>query len=224
MSEPPSHPALLDWLAAKFVEEGGSPKKLHRRILLSATYRQSSAAPRKVVAQDPDNRWLARFTARRLEAESIRDAALFVAGRLDMNPAGAAHADLSSPRRSLYIQTARWDRSSFATLFDAANPDASDERRIVSTVAPQALFLLNNSFTLAQANQLAERLIREVPDTTPDFETARITHAYKLLFSRTPTKEELIIARQLVGGIAQPGTWADLAHVLLCHNEFVYVD
>ena len=224
MSEPPSHPALLDWLAVRFVEEGWSVKKLHRRLMLSATYRQSSAVPARSLTQDPDNRWLGRFAARRLEAESIRDAALFVAGRLDMNPAGTANADLSSPRRSLYIQTARWDRSSFATLFDAANPDASDERRIVSTVAPQALFLLNNSFTLAQANHLAERLIREVPDTTPDFETARIAHAYKLLFSRTATKEELIIARQLVGGIAQPGAWADLAHVLLCHNEFVYVD
>ncbi|MSU26289.1 MAG: DUF1553 domain-containing protein [Pedosphaera sp.] len=227
MSEPPSHPALLDWLAAKFVEEGWSLKKLHRRILLSATYRQSSAAPRKVIAQDPDNRWLGRFAARRLEAESIRDAALFVAGRLDLNPAGPANAELSSSRRSLYIQTARWDRSSFATLFDAANPDASDETRNVSTVAPQALFLLNNSFTIEQAKHLADRLIRDVPGDDAKVNDARIHHAYRLLFSRTANAEELAIARQLVahGGRASPQSrWADLAHVLLCSNEFVYVD
>ena len=227
MSEPPSHPALLDWLAAKFVEEGWSLKKLHRRILISAAYRQSGAASPKAIAQDPDNRWLGRFAARRLEAESIRDAALFVAGRLDLNPAGPANAELSSSRRSLYIQTARWDRSSFATLFDAANPDASDETRNVSTVAPQALFLLNNNFTIEQAKHLAERLIRDVPGDDAKVNDARIHHAYRLLFSRTANAEELAIARQLVahGGQASPQSrWADLAHVLLCSNEFVYVD
>jgi len=118
------------------------------------------------------------------------------------------------------VQTARWDRSNFATLFDAANPDASVEKRSVSTVAPQSLFLLNHKFALDQAKQLAERLVRDVPNDTPDVDIARIQRAYRLLFSRRATEEELAIARQLVAH----STWDDLAHVLLCSNEFLYVD
>ncbi|MBC7965091.1 MAG: DUF1553 domain-containing protein, partial [Fuerstia sp.] len=153
LSELPSHPALLDWLSARFIDDGWSLKKLHRRIMLSATYRQASKihrAPEQGQGQDqdPENRWLSRFAARRLEAEAIRDAMLSVAGQLDPATGGPASDDVSITRRSLYVQTARWDRSNFATLFDAANPDASEEKRNVSTVAPQSLFLLNHNFTL----------------------------------------------------------------------------
>ena len=110
-------------------------------------------------------------------------------------------------------------------LFDAANPDASDEKRNVSTVAPQALFLLNDSFTLAQAKHLAERLIRDVPSDAPNFETSRIQYAYRLLFSRLPTDDEFAVARKLlVSGEQSDAAWTDLAHILLCSNEFVYVD
>ena len=258
LSEPPSHPALLDWLAARFIEDGWSLKKLHRRIMLSATYRQASGraaregdrekgrqgdegtgvfsstpslplslSPPLSFAADPDNRWLGRFTARRLEAEAIRDTMLFVNGTLDQATGGPASDNPAIPRRSLYVQTARWDRSSFATLFDAANPDASNEKRSVSTVAPQSLFFLNNDFTLAQARQLAERLIRDVPNDTPDAETSRIQHAYRLLFSRSPGDEEIAIAQKVLREFEPPTTeagWADLAHVLLCSNEFVYID
>ena len=90
LSEPPSHPALLDWLASRFVGDGWSLKKLHRRIMLSATYQQASSVPREQFVRDPDNHWLGRFAARRLEAEAIRDAMLFVAGRLDLKPGGPA--------------------------------------------------------------------------------------------------------------------------------------
>ncbi|MBC7817366.1 MAG: PSD1 domain-containing protein [Planctomycetaceae bacterium] len=228
LSEPPSHPALLDWLAARFVEDGWSLKKLHRRIMLSATYGQASGRggerERGRQEGDPENRWLGRFTARRLEAEAIRDAMLFVSGKLDPSTGGPASDDLAISRRSLYVQTARWDRSSFATLFDTANPDASDEKRNVSTVAPQSLFLLNNSFTLAQAKHLADRLIRDVPSDTPNVETSRIQHAYRLLFGRSPSEEEIAIARQLVAQASAGAGWSDLAHVLFCSNEFVYVD
>lgn len=227
LSEPPSHPALLDWLATRFVEEGWSLKKLHRRIVLSATYRQASGRGgdrEKERHADPDNHWLGRFTARRLEAEAIRDAMLSVTGKLDTASGGPASDNVSISRRSLYVQTARWDRSNFATLFDAANPDASDEKRNVSTVAPQSLFLLNNSFTLAQAQHLAERLIREVPNDTPNAETSRIQHAYRWLFSRSPSEEEIGIARQLVGPASANAGWSDLTHVLLCSNEFIYID
>jgi len=226
-SEPPSHPALLDWLAVRFVKEGWSLKSLHRRIVLSATYRQRSAVAREGVERDPDNRWLGRFAARRLEAEAIRDAMLVASGQLDPLPGGPAHADLAVPRRSLYVQTARWDRGTYLTLFDAANPDSSVEARSVSTVAPQALFLLNNRFLLDQARILTERLFVDVPKDAPNADTTRIQRAYRLLFGRMPNDEELAIARQVVSqgnkSSADAG-WVDLAHVLLCSDEFVYID
>ena len=221
MSEPPSHPALLDWLAARFMEDGWSLKKLHRRILLSAAYRQSSTPPREQVERDPENRWLARFAARRLEAEVLRDSMLAVTGRLDPAQGGPAAADLGIARLSLYVQTARWDRGSFAILFDAANPDASTEKRTVSTVAPQALFLLNHEFTRTQAKQLAERLARDVPVG----DTARLQRAYQLLFARAPTPEDLRLnSAFLAGSRSAEAAWIDLAHVLLCSSEFVYLD
>ncbi len=222
LAEPPSHPELLDWLATEFVEDGWSLKKLHRRILLSATYQQSSAVPRATLARDPENRWLGRFTPRRLEAEAIRDSMLFVTGRLDLAPLGPATHDLNTAHRSLYVQTARWDRGNFATLFDAANPDASVENRDVSTVAPQALFLLNHDFVLSQAKYLADRVTREEPKD----ETARVQRLFQLAFARPATADAMKIARGLLAGQKNgPETaWRDLAHVLLSSNEFVYLD
>jgi len=223
LSEPPTHPELLDWLVARFVEDGWSLKKLHRRIMLSATYRQSSKIPRETFDQDPENRLAGRFTARRLEAEAIRDAILTVSGQLDLTAGGPADVDFTIRRRSLYVQTARWQRDSYANLFDAANPDASTEKRVVSTVAPQALLLLNHPWMHDQARHLAERLMREVPTA----EAGRIRRAYQLLFSRRPTTAELAIAQAIVaqGDPSIPNSGLiDLAHVLLCSNEFVYID
>ncbi|MCI0537086.1 MAG: DUF1549 and DUF1553 domain-containing protein [Verrucomicrobiales bacterium] len=222
-SEPPTHPALLDWLAAQFVEDGWSLKKLQRRIMLSAAYQRTSAIPSAQLARDPDNRWLGRFSARRLEAEAIRDAMIFVSGRLDLALGGPAGPDLDAPRRSLYVQTARWDRSNFAMLFDAANPDASVEKRTISTVAPQALLLINNNFVHTQAGHLANRILREGPTD----EAARIQWAYEKLFGRPARAEEIEIGHKLLARFSpdQAETaWRDFAHVLLCSNEFVYVD
>jgi hypothetical protein len=222
-SEPPTHPELLDWLAVQFVRDGWSLKKLHREIVLSNTYQQASRIPRERRDRDPGNRRLGHFTPRRLEAEAIRDAMLFVAGRLDTSSGGPAGVDSTTQRRSLYVQTARWNRSNYALLFDAANPDASTAKRDVSTVAPQALFLLNNEFVIAQSRHLAKRSLREVPKD----ETARIQQVYRRLFSRPANTEEINIARQFLAQAEQRDSvtaWADLAHVLLCSNEFVYLD
>jgi cytochrome c553 len=223
LSEPPAHALLLDRLAAQFVEDGWSLKKLHRRIMLSAAYRQAGSASELQVTHDPDNRWFGRFAARRLEAEAIRDAMIFVTGRLDRRAGGPAGDDLRAPRRSIYVQTARWDRGSFATLFDAANPDASTEKRSVSTVATQALLFLNNEFVLSQAEHLAQRLAREAPGD----DNTKIERAYELLFSRPPTAEDIGVCKVLLARAraneAAPA-WADLAHALLCSNEFVYLD
>lgn len=247
LSEPPSHPALLDWLAGRFARPrsrvpgpgeaaanssgvqasgggfGWSIKALQREILLSESYRRSSVAPRSEVGKDPENRWLARHSARRLEAEELRDAMLSVSGKLDLKQGGPASDDVNIARRSLYVQTARWDRSSFAMLFDAANPDASVEKRTVSTVAPQALGLLNTDFALSLARGLAERLAKETHPDNP----SRIRRAYELLFSRPPTAQELTIAGRVLNrpdAREEVSVWSDLAHVLLLTDEFAYVD
>jgi hypothetical protein len=222
-SEPPSHPKLLDWLATRFVEDGWSLKKLHRRIMLSNAYRRSSVVDRDQVDRDPENRGVARFAPRRLDAEEVRDALLEVSGRLDRTPGGPAAEGIDSSKRSLYVQTARWDRSSFAMLFDAANPDSSTEKRIVSTVAPQALLFLNHPFVLLQAKSLAQRLAAEVPSG----DNARIERAYQLLFSRSARPEEIEVCRAFLFRPGLPradADWPGLAHLLLCSNEFVYVD
>jgi len=223
LSEVPSHPELLDWLANRFIEDGWSLKKLHRRIILSATWRQSSRVSRETFDKDPENRRIGRFTPRRLEAEAIRDAILAVNGQLDLTAGGPAGDDFTIRRRSLYVQTARWQRDSYANLFDAANPDSSTEKRVTSTVAPQALLLLNHPWLQEHARHLAERLIREVPDD----DSSRIERAWQLLFGRRPGDAELAIALQIVtaGDPAVPNDgWIALSHVLLCSNEFIFVD
>ena len=223
LAEAPSHPELLDFLVRRFVAEGWSLKSLHRRIVLSATYRQTSRVDAATVEADPENRLLGRFQPRRLEAEAIRDAMLAAAGTLDHAPGGPAVHDVAQPRRSLYVQTARWDRGSFATLFDAANPDAVVERRDVSTVTPQALHLLNHPFVHGVARDLAARLCREVPDAAAESTERRIDRAWRLLYARGPDAAEIAVCRDLVGDRGSDG-WTDLAHVLLCSNGLVYVD
>jgi hypothetical protein len=223
LGDPPSHPELLAWLADRFVRDGWSIKKLHRRILLSAVYQESSAAGADRVRQDPENRWRGRASPRRLEAEAIRDSMLQFAGRLDRAPGGPATADLERPRRSLYVQTVRQDRGNFSSLFDAANPEQSVEKRTATTVAPQALFLLNSSFVHAQARHLAQRLLEQVPRE----ETARIERAYRWLYGRPPLPEELAIGRSFLAQAAARGSlnaWTDYSHVLLCSNELIYID
>lgn len=221
LSQPPSHPELLDWLAGKFLDEGWSLKKLHRRIMLSAAYQQSGFTTPEKLSQDPENRLLSRFSPRRLEAEAIRDSILAVSGKIDFSQGGPATHDLNTSRRSLYVQTARWDRSNFAMLFDAANPDASVEKRDVSTVAPQALLLLNHEFVLNQAREFAGRAARDV---NPGEE--RVQRMFLLAFNRKATAGEVETAVGLVSrlGSGKESSWAGLAQVLLASNEFVYLD
>jgi len=221
LSEPVSHPELLDFLATKFIEEGWSIKKLTRNIMLSATYQQSSLGSKAQASYDPENRWLGRFSAHRLEAEAIRDSMIFVTGRLDSSMGGSATHEINNNRRTLYFQTARWDRSDFATLFDAANPDATVEKRNISTVAPQALFMLNHDFVQTKAKQLAERVIQAIPEKGD----ARIRLLILLLFSRQTTEEDLIFARNILSlGTNYENNLNDLAHLLMCSNEFIYID
>jgi hypothetical protein len=229
LGQKPSHPELLDSLASRFIAEGWSVKKLIRTIVTSSAFRQSTlddddyATAHKAITVDPTNRWLSRFASRRLSAEELRDSMLSAAGRLELQIGGKATMDLNRPRRSLYIQTVRADRRNFSTVFDAADPSQCVGLRNVTTVAPQALFMLNNGFVTENARHCAAKLLAE----TPDDQRARIHRAYEALLARSPTEQELSIAEKFLETANQrneSAAWGELLHVLFCTNEFSYVD
>jgi hypothetical protein len=188
----------------------------------SSTYQQSSRAP---AAADPENRLLGRMTRRRLEAEEVRDSLFTLAGRLDARMGGPAEKDRSSPRRLLYLAVLRADRSDFGSLFDRANPALLVERRNSSTVAPQALHLMNDALIMDQARGLAGR-----PDVTAETDAARrISLLYRLAFGRPATEEEIAVAREFLADAGRvpaggPSPWEQYAQALLLSNEFLFVD
>ena len=231
LGEVPLHPELLDHLALEFVRSGWSMKAMHRLILSSAAYRQSSTAEPATFKADPGNLLFGRMSRRRLEAEALRDALLAASGRLDRAMGGKAVMDLATPRRTLYVATVRSDRSNYRALFDAADPTAIVDRRTDSTVAPQALFLLNHPFALAQVRALAERVARQGPAD----DAARIAWVYPLLYGRAPAEREVklglaVLARAREAeaaagtGASPERVWEPYCQVLLCANEFLYVD
>ncbi|HVR87057.1 MAG TPA: DUF1553 domain-containing protein, partial [Planctomycetota bacterium] len=220
LGDAPSHPELLDWLARRFVDSGWSVKALHRRLMLSEAYQRSSAPTRDCLEKDPDNRLLGRMNRRRLEAEAFRDGILAVSGTLDFARGGPADPDPASRRRMVYLQVSRTSKSPFEGLFDGADPTAHTDRRTVSTVAPQALFLLNHPFV----QNAALALVRRLPNENAD---ARLTRLYALLYGRPPAREESDLGLALLkefGSEGEERSWSELARVLLCANEFVIVD
>jgi hypothetical protein len=237
LGEAPTNPDLLDYLADRFVKLGWSMKALHREIMLSATYQQSSIGDADTAAQDPDNRTLGRANRWRLESEAVRDNLLAVAGRLDPALGGPSTRDFAAPRRTLYVMTIRSDRSGFGPLFDAADPLLSVEARITSTVAPQSLFLMNNDFVVAQAGALADRVLaasvaKAAADNPPADAPSRdrwcIQRLYELVYGRPVTDREVGVARELLAGRRavsdEHAAWSAYCQVLLCANEFIYID
>jgi Protein of unknown function (DUF1553)/Protein of unknown function (DUF1549)/Planctomycete cytochrome C/Concanavalin A-like lectin/glucanases superfamily len=218
--EPPTNPRLLDWLAARFVESGWSVKSMHRLILLTRAYEQSSQAGRESLARDPENRLFGRMSRRRLDAEAIRDSLLAVAGRLGQTAGGPAFADLAIPRRTLYLQSVRTGRGAtdFGRLFDRADPGSIVARRGESVVAPQALFFLNDPFVSDITRALAARLSREVPGANE----ARTKRLYALALGRPPSPEELDLGTQFLNlpGAADP--WERYCQLIVSQNEFLY--
>ncbi|MFM8270902.1 MAG: DUF1553 domain-containing protein, partial [Gemmata sp.] len=225
-SEPPTHPELLDWLAARFVKEGWSIKKLHRQIMLSATYQQSSSVSAEAFKLDPENRLLAHQNRRRLDFEGLRDSLLFASGKLDPTPGGKPVDLFKMPfsgRRTVYGLVDRTNLPGTFKVFDVASPDTHSPQRFQTTVPQQALFLLNGPFVQEQAKALASR--REVTDakTAQD----KVTALYRVALSRNPTKDELALATEFVSDDDSKtafGRWPQLAQVLLLNNEFVFVD
>jgi hypothetical protein len=230
--ESPSHPELLDHLAIQFVQHGWSVKKLIRTIVLSRTYRLSSA--RGDQQADPENRLLAHMNHRRLDAESIRDTMLSVGGTLELQMRGATFpANLTTdvgfrfqaPRRSVYVPVFRCSLPELFEVFDFANPSMVTGRRDVSTVAPQALFMMNHTFVSAQARLTAERLLSESQMTT----TNRIEQAYLEILGRRATETELLLTQQFLVSVTgttenrQADAWTQMVQSMFSTIEFRYV-
>ncbi len=220
--ERPTHPELLDYLAQQFVASGWSIKSMHRLIMLSSTYQQSSHADNLNLVKDPDNRLFGRFSRQRLDAEAIRDSLLAVSGRLDQSPGGPAFIEMSKPRRTLYLLSARTgaNTSGFGRLFDRADPGSIVGQRGQSIIAPQALFFLNDPFVNDVASSLAARISREAASDV----RARIERLYVFTLGRPPTPAEVELGKELLAKSAKADAWERYCHLVLCANEFVYVD
>jgi hypothetical protein len=236
MGQQPSHPELLDWLASDFLKNDQSFKHLHRLIVTSAAYRQSSQSNADAEAIDGENQYLWRMNRRRLEAEEIRDAILSVSGKLNLEMGGPGfylfelekpeHSphyeynkfdpeDVRSHRRSIYRFIVRSQPDPFMTTLDCADSSQSTPRRHETLTSLQALSLLNNRFNLSMAQHFAERLQSE--ESTTDLQ---VTHAFLLLTGRTPSDEEL---QSMTAYTTQHGLPA-LCRLLFNLSEFVFVD
>jgi cytochrome c553 len=245
LGEAPTHPELLDWLASEFVADGWSIKALHRLLLTSATYQQSSqhaSADEQALRVDPENRWFGRAPVRRLEAEQFRDALLAVSGQLDDSLGGSLltvknrayffdHTskdltDYSSRRRSLYLPVVRNNVYDLFQLLDFPDPAIPNGDRATTTVAPQALLLLNSEFVLQCAERLAQRVLREAVD-----DACRVDRLYHVAYSRAATPAEVHAAATFLRrfeeswpAVDRSQAWTALCQVILAANEFLYVN
>lgn len=231
--EAPTHPELLDFLASRFVRSGYSVRAVHRLILHTDAYQRQSAAPDPA---DPENRFLARYSRRRLSAEELRDSLLAASGALDLTP-GESHpfpaeatwnftqhnpfsAVYETNRRSAYLMVQRQRRHPFLTLFDGADPNASTPARESTAVPTQALYFMNDPFFHQQAQLLAVRLMQF------DQDDIRLRQVCRKLFQRQPTDAERKRAESFLA--KYPGNteekWSAFCRVLMAGNEFLFVD
>lgn len=218
----PSHPELVNDLAARFIENGWSMKQLHREIVMSATWRQSSQTTNAKATADPANVWLSRMNRRRLPFESWRDGMLAVTGDLDMTLGGASIelADANNKRRTIYATVHRRDMSTTLQNHDFPDPTAHSPRRAETTTALQGLYALNSPHFAARAKAMAAKIENEAK-TQP----ARLDLAYATLFQRSPTKREREIAEAfLAQNEDEQAAWRQLCHALLASNEFLFID
>ncbi|MFO0945733.1 MAG: DUF1553 domain-containing protein [Planctomycetota bacterium] len=250
MGERPSHPELLDYLAAKFIENGWSIKSMHRLLMLSSAYQRSSQRNDASALKDPRNILLTSMPVRRLEAECVRDAMLQVAGNLDstrFGPSVPMHItpfmvegrDLPSRsgpldgagRRSIYLEVRRNHREPIFSAFDFPKPDAPAGSRDVSLVPGQALVLLNDAFVAHEAEVWARKVLRSSTSNTD-----RLREMYVTALARPPRDKELqaveaflaaqeqrYLALDMERSNAKRRAWADICQVLFNHVEFLFV-
>jgi hypothetical protein len=229
---PPTHPQLLDWLAAEFIRSGWSIKHMHRLIVLSKTYRQASATRPEAAEIDAEVRWLWRYPSRRLEAESIRDSMLAVSGRLDLTMygrgfdlfdqrgglSGFTPVETLSPeneRRLIYAHKVRREPEAVFGAFDCPDAGQSTAVRRASTTPIQALNLFNSRFTLQVSEALADRVRKEVGDDI----TRQIDRTFELALNRLPVEAE----RADVEPVVRKHGLAVLCRVLFNSNEFLFI-
>ena len=227
--QPPTHPALLDWLATELVRSKWSLKALHRTIMLSATYQTAAA-------EGPAQKLYGAFTPRRLSAEELRDTLLSLSGTLNLTmpeghpfPKGRGfsqhnpfRANYDHAHRSVYLMVQRIQRRPLMAIFDGADPNASTGQRRLSNVPTQALYFLNNEFLHTHAAGFATHLA-----ATPD-PAARIRRAHTLALGRPATAAEIAETRDFITAYTaaadEPKAWAAWCRVLLGSNEFLYVE
>lgn len=250
----PTHPELLDWLATELPAQNWSLKKIHKLIMLSTTYRQSSMRDATKDRIDGANALYGRYPVRRLEAEAIRDHMLLSAGRLDLTPfgppvtvtedaTGQVGTPDTAPRRSVYLQVRRTKPVAFLAAFDAPALEPNCDRRASTTSAPQSLMLLNSEFVRTQAGHVANRarsqaatefVCRWWAGTVADPLALRVEAAWRLAYQRPPDVDELRLGTAfltlqtpaLKGTAKEPDLAAltNLCQQLLASNEFLYVD
>jgi hypothetical protein len=250
LGERPTHPKLLDWLARRFIASGWDVKELHRMIMLSSTWQMSDHWLAASAAADPENRLWWRRHNKRLEAEAIRDSILQVAGRLDQTMLGSllptanrkyvtstANIDpvtYMTDRRSVYIPVVRSALYDVFQAFDFADPSALNGKRQSTTVAPQALFMMNSQFVSQLTQHAATQLLAQ-----PQLDDrSRVDRCYQQVYARLPTEAERRRALRFLENYAaqfertrsdQPDmarlrAWQSLYRVLVAANEFVYVN
>jgi hypothetical protein len=219
LGDRPSHPELLDYLAATFVKNHWSIKALHRQIMLSAAYQLSTDEIEPNVTQDPDNRLLWRANmVQRLDIEALRDAILAVSGNLDLSVGGpAARLTDENTRRTVYAFISRNKLDPTLELFDFPNPNNTIEYRSVTVGPLQRLYFMNSSFIASQSRALATRLEDEASS-----DEARITCAYRLLYGRKPTQAEIQLGLDFLRETHE--AWPRYAQALLSSSEFSTVN
>jgi hypothetical protein len=216
LGDRPSHPELLDYLAARFIENNWSMKAMHREIMLSSVYQLASEANEEAAAIDPDNRLMWRAPLRRLDAEGLRDSLLFVAGTLDRTAGGKPQRlDEKNVRRAVYGYVSRKKLDPMLAIFDFPNPNNTSEQRINTIVPLQGLFMLNSPIVINQAEALQEQL-------TGKDDAAKIRDAYRRIFNRDASADELKIGLEFIRNTPDK-PWAKYLQVLLTSNEFLYI-
>jgi hypothetical protein len=228
LGQAPSHPELLDDLAHRFVAHGWSLKWLHREIVLSATYRQTSHACAPSLSLDRDNTWLSRMNRKRLPVEQWRDAMLASGGVLDAGLGGKSidPASSTSRRRTIYAEISRFELNPFLARFDFPDANVHSARRTPTTTPLQKLFLLNSPFVVELADQITENLSQS-SESRPLSET--VADLYRRIHQRAPTVDEQTLATQFLtpaDGSAEPEReqLRDLVQALLISNETIFVD
>jgi Protein of unknown function (DUF1549)/Protein of unknown function (DUF1553)/Planctomycete cytochrome C len=225
LGDKPTHPELLDWLTLRFIDNGWSIKWLHREILNTATYRQSGDSHAAQADKDGDNTYLWKMSRRRLEIEPWRDSLLSVSGRLDPALGGPTTnlRDANNSRRTIYGKVSRHELDGLLRIFDFPDANVTADKRTLTTVPQQQLFVLNSSFMLTQAKAFAARVLKLHSEETP-----RIEAAYRLAYGRKPTPSEVAVGREFLAQPARPddklSPWEQYAQALLGANEFLYVD